>query len=68
MINTSKREEVKVTCFYCSRWLMNSSDAYSRSRDVFEMKMAAALGLLKAEAMPSGDFGSAPLSDGIDAG
>lgn len=47
---------------------MNSSDAYSRSSDVLDMKIAAALGLLKAEAMPSGDFGSAPLSCGIDAG
>lgn len=41
---------------------MNSSEAYSSKSEVFDMKMAAALGLLKAEAMPSGDLGSAPLS------
>lgn len=47
---------------YCSRWLMNSSDAYSSRSDVFDMKMAAGLARLKAEAIPSGDFGLAPLS------
>ena len=47
---------------YCSRWLMNSSDAYSRRSDVLEMKIAAALGRLNAEAIPRGDFGLAPLS------
>ncbi len=41
---------------------MNSSDAYSSRSDVFDMKMAAGLARLKAEAMPSGDFGLAPLS------
>jgi hypothetical protein len=41
---------------------MNSSDAYSSSSDVLEMNMAAELGRLKAEAIPSGDFGLAPLS------
>ena len=41
---------------------MNSSDAYSSRSEVLDMKMAAALGRLKAEAMPKGDLGSAPLS------